>query len=164
MELNDIKRKLKYQRREKAECVKHYEEMAEHAMKNGDSYLAGILFGMAHDVRTHIDAIDEIEGEEDDLTKEDAEHWMHDLINADGSKGPHWPFEQTTQVMQAKGYDDDPTEFWAVINSLYSDNVELARKYGFDKTDYWAEAAHNWLNDADAKPGKAARYYHSIVD
>lgn len=167
MELHDIKKKLKHQRREKADCVKRYEEMAEHAMKNGDTYLAGILFGMAHDVSTHIDAIDEIDYEDEDddrLTEEDAQKWMDGLINSDGTSGPHWTLAQTTQVMQAKGYHHKPLDFWVAMNSRYSDDIALAAKYGYDKVEYWAEAAHNWLDDADAKPDKAARYYHSVVD
>ena len=44
-----------------------------------------------------------------------------------------WDLAQTTAVMQSKGYNHRPCEFWAVMNMLYSDYGKVMTKYGADK-------------------------------
>ena len=47
--------------------------------------------------------------------------WTSDMVNADGTKGPHWDMEQTDKVMEDHKIDCDPVLWWTVMNSLYSD-------------------------------------------
>ena len=51
----------------------------------------------------------------------------------------------------------------AMMNSLASDYGKTMAKYGADKPEIWAELANDWLNDADAKDGKATIYFRDIV-
>lgn len=92
------------------------------------------------------------------LTKEDADDWVKRMKPA-----ARWTMEQTTSVMQQKCYNHDPSEFFAVMNSLASDYGKTISKYGMDKPEIWAELAHDWLCDEDAVEGKTTIYYREIV-
>ena len=97
------------------------------------------------------------------FTKEIAMEWTGDMENSDGSKGPHWSMEQVRQVMEQRGIDCDPLQFFAVLNAVYSDYYAVAKKHGVNKMDFYADIAKAWLNDSDAVGDKAARYFEYIV-
>jgi hypothetical protein len=99
----------------------------------------------------------------DHLTKELAEAWTAHMENADGTVGPHWTLEQSKQVQAQRGLPGDPVAFWAVINSVYSDYSAVARKYGSDNVNFYADLANAWLEDSDAVEGKALAYYENVV-
>lgn len=92
------------------------------------------------------------------LTREDAERWVKHMTPA-----ARWTMEQTTSVMQQKGYKHDPHVFFAVMNSMASDYGKTIAKYGMDKPEVWAELTNDWLEDDDAVDGKAEVYYREIV-
>lgn len=75
-----------------------------------------------------------------------------------------WDMAQTTAVMQSKGYNHRPCEFWAVMNMLHSDYGKVMAKYGADKPEIWADMADAWLTDPDARGHKVGRYYRDIVE
>ena len=75
-----------------------------------------------------------------------------------------WDMAQTTAVMQARGYNHRPCEFWVVMNMLYSDYGKTMAKYGADKPEIYADMADAFLNDPDAAPHKVGRYYRDIVE
>lgn len=75
-----------------------------------------------------------------------------------------WDMAQTTAVMQSKGYNHRPCEFWAVMNMLNSDYGKVMAKYGADKPEIWADMADAWLTDPDARGHKVGRYYRDIVE
>lgn len=75
-----------------------------------------------------------------------------------------WDLAQTTAVMQSKGYNHRPCEFWAVMNMLYSDYGKVMAKYGADKPEIWADMADAWITDPDARLHKTGRYYRDIVE
>lgn len=97
------------------------------------------------------------------LTKTDAEKWIGEMVNADGSYGQHWPMEQTTIILRQKNYNCDADEFYAVINAMWSDYCKVAQKYGVDNVDFWADMAMAFLDDKDAEAEKAGRYFKHIV-
>lgn len=98
------------------------------------------------------------------MTREMADEWMGMLKNADGSKGPHWTFDEVKNLMQSRGVQGDPLVIWVGMNAEYSDNVMLNRKYGVDRPEYYLDAAvANWMNDKDAVDDKAAAYYMYVV-
>lgn len=98
------------------------------------------------------------------LDESTAREWVDSMRHtADGATGPHWTMEQTNQVLQQRGWSFDRAEFYAIINSLWSDYGKTAQKYGVDKTDFWADLAHDWLDDADANEDKAELYYRHIA-
>lgn len=88
--------------------------------------------------------------------------WGNGLVNADGARGPHWTMEQINKVMQDYKVDCDPAEFWAVMNSLYSDYCEVLKKVNAT-VDTYVGLAKAWIDDPDAVPDKAAAYYTHIV-
>ena len=55
------------------------------------------------------------------FTLADAEDWTSRMVNADGTKGPHWTLEQVKQIMAQRNIPGDPAQFWAAINMIYSD-------------------------------------------
>lgn len=98
------------------------------------------------------------------MTREMAEEWTHGMKNEDGTKGPHWTFDQAKQVMAQKGIEcDSPESFWAIMNSLYSDYCAVFKKHGVNNMDMYIDLACAWLNDKDAVKNKAAAYYEHIV-
>lgn len=103
------------------------------------------------------------EGERMDLDQMSAEQWMRNMEKEDGSKGPKWTKEQVKPYMAQVGYHGPEYKFWAVMNALYSDYCKIAKKYGVDRPEYYAELTKAWLEDKDAKPEKAGLYYKYIV-
>lgn len=106
------------------------------------------------------------EHEDEDIEFDDhlAHEWTAAMKNEDGSKGPHWTKEQTKLFMTQVGAASvEPVEFFAVMNAMYSDYCKVAKKYGVDKPEYYAELAKAWLEDKDAVEDKAAKYYKCIV-
>lgn len=75
-----------------------------------------------------------------------------------------WDMAQTTAVMQSKGYNHRPCEFWAVMNMLNSDYGKMLAKYNADKPEVYADMADAWLTDPDARGHKVGRYYRDIVE
>lgn len=98
-----------------------------------------------------------------DLDQVTAEQWMRSLPKDDGAKGPKWTKEQVRPYMAQVGYTGPEYKFWAVMNALYSDYCKIARKYGHDRPEYYADLAKAWLEDRDANPEKAGLYYRYIV-
>lgn len=109
---------------------------------------------------------DDYEAHEEDkpFDRRTAERWTAHMVNEDGSRGPHWTMSQTEQVRALKGGKATAEEWYAVMNSIYSDYAGVAKKYGLlGNTDFFADMTAAWLADADAVHDKAARYYHNVV-
>ena len=101
------------------------------------------------------------------MTREMAEEWMMGLQNEDGTKGPHWSFDQAKQVMQQRGISSDPATFWVVLNMMYSDYCKVFKKHGLgERVDFYADMVAAWLNDKDGPEPtkKAAAYYEYVVN
>lgn len=91
-----------------------------------------------------------------------AEQWTAGMKNEDGTTGPHWNMEQVKQAMAQRSIPGDPVEFYAVLNSLYSDFGEVFKKYNL-KMDFYCDLARAWLADSDAVDNKAAAYFEYVV-
>ena len=101
------------------------------------------------------------------FTREDAEAWAAKMQNADGTTGPHWTMEQTSAVADASGAGHDIPHwvFGVTMNMMYSDYYEVARKFGVNVPEFYAELARAFLMDKDG-PGpeeKLCAYYRCIV-
>lgn len=103
-------------------------------------------------------AMKHLSGMHYEFTEEDARAWAKKM-----NPPARWTMDQTTIVLRQKGYDHKPCEFYAVMNSLFSDYGKTVAKHGLDKPDFWAEMAHDWLDDLDAEEGKVGRYFRDIV-
>lgn len=89
--------------------------------------------------------------------------WTAGMVNADGTKGPHWSMEETNKLLKQYNLDCAPEEFWAVMNSLYSDYCEALRESSASTPEVYVRLAKAWIKDKDAVPDKAAAYYTHIV-
>ena len=92
-----------------------------------------------------------------------AYEWMENLQNEDGTKGPHWTKEQTTQVMKQKGMNLDPLEFWVAMNAVYSDYFGVAKKMNVNNVDFYVYMAKAFIEDKDSQPNRLARYYEYVA-
>lgn len=98
------------------------------------------------------------------LDEKTIEKWMRGLQNEDGTIGPHWSKEQTTQVMKQKNVDCDPLEFFVAMNLMYSDFYGAAKKANANNVDFYVNMAKAFLDDKDAgTDDKLTAYYHYIV-
>lgn len=107
-----------------------------------------------------------MEPEASTFTEDDARRWTEHMENDDGSMGAHWTLEQTTAVANSIGVHVDPWIWFAALNMEYSDNSDVAQKYGLDRPEYYADLAKAFLFDKDGggPEAKIAKYYHGIVE
>lgn len=124
-----------------------------------DNY--GYKEGMGH--KEHEKMRGGIDSMEDGMTWAIAEHWTNKMENADGSVGPHWPIDQTRQIMEQYKIQCDEIEFYATINMMYSDYCKVAKKFNVSTTEFYACMAKAFLEDKDAGPEKLTKYYEYIV-
>ena len=85
------------------------------------------------------------------------------LVNEDGTTGPHWNLNQTTQVAKQSGVNFtnfNEYDWNYVMNMIYSDY------YGSVPNDAstYVRMSLKFLDDKDAKEGKALKYYLSMKD
>lgn len=115
----------------------------------------------------HVDEVEELVCEIEEvlspyLTKEEAEEIVSEFINKDGSTGPHWTIEETTEVAKTNNISLDGCKFkcadwFVVLNMIYSDHFNQA--WGVE---VYVDLAKDFLNDKDFdKPGKAKWYFTS---
>ena len=107
-----------------------------------------------------------MESEASTFTEDDARRWTEHMENDDGSMGAHWTLEQTTAVANSIGVHVVPWIWFAALNMEYSDNFDVAQKYGLDRPEYYADLAKAFLFDKDGggPEAKIAGYYHGIVE
>lgn len=101
--------------------------------------------------------------ENGEFTEHMAKEWTAHMKNSDGTTGAHWPMEQVKQLMQQRGINADPAEFFAILNSVYSDYYTVAKKHNVHNIDFYIDIAKAWIDDKDAVPDKVAAYYECVV-
>lgn len=92
------------------------------------------------------------------LGRELAEKWCMEMENKDGSHGSHWTWEQTEEVRKQYAPQQEASDFYAVMNMVYSDYYNQR----FDTATY-IQLALDWLNDKDVGGCKTLKYYYKIV-
>lgn len=93
-----------------------------------------------------------------------AEEWTEGMRNADGTQGPHWSREKVKEIIEQYKVDCEFDEFYAVLNSIYSDYCEVLKKNNASKMDVYVDLAKAWLDDEDARKDKAAAYFYYVVE
>lgn len=132
-----------------------------------------LTLGRAQEACVYADAIcamERLHGREEapePFDRETATRWAEHMQNADGTVGPHWTMDQTSAVADASGIPHDiPRWAWGVtMNMMYSDYYEVARKFGVNVPEFYAELARAFLMDKDG-PGpeeKLCAYYRCIA-
>ena len=104
-----------------------------------------------------------------ELTRADAEAWVAAMQNEDPAKprGGKWTIDQVRPYAQKHGFRTDGGklyEFWSVMNMMYSDYGEVAKRYNVATPDFFADLTKAFLMDKDAVKNKAVAYYRCIVD
>lgn len=98
----------------------------------------------------------------DHLTHEVAAEWVEDMQNADPDlpRGPKWQMDLIKPLANKHGFTtpDKQIEFWAVMNMMYSDYCETAKKHGVSTMDFYADMAKAWMKDKDAVDNKTLAY------
>lgn len=120
-----------------------------------------MMYGAGHEAEHRMGMA---EGDGMHLSREDAEKWVESMKDADGKRGGRWTLEEIERYAGNYGIGrDEVVDFYAALNALYTDYGKVARKYGFDKMDVWAEMAKAFIHDKDAEPGKVKTYYECIA-
>lgn len=87
-----------------------------------------------------------------------AKKWVSCMENKDGTKGGHWSWEETESVRKQYASQQEPSDFYAVVNMIYSDYYNPR----FDTATY-AQLAIDWLDDKDVGGCKTLKYYMKVV-
>ena len=109
-------------------------------------------------------------GEPEMFSHKDMETWKSMMRNEDGTRGAHFRTEQVKRACEQAGIDceefgDDV--FCLAMNMMYSDYCKVAKKYGVDSPEFYADMAKAFLRDKDfdGKPEeKLYLYYKTIVE
>lgn len=86
---------------------------------------------------------------------------VSNMKNEDGSTGGHWTLEQTTSVAKSNGIDFskfNEYDWNYVMNMMYSDYYGAVA----NDTSSYVRLALKFLQDKDAKEGKAYCYYMAM--
>lgn len=136
------------EKREKRKKKREREEKGRKAIKAGGTFWMG-----------------EEEDEDEPITKEEAEKWVKHMKGED-SKGEKWSMEDLKAVAQKNGIPIDGEkflEFYVMMNAMYTDYGEVAKKYNINNPDFFAALTKAWMNDKDATENKTKKYFEKIV-
>lgn len=103
------------------------------------------------------------------LSHKDIENWKKHMKNQDGTMGEHFKKEQVAQSARQVGVN--PEEFGGehifglVMNMMYSDYCAVAKKFGLDRPDFYAELAKAFLHDKDfsGEPEEKVWLYYKCI-
>ena len=104
------------------------------------------------------------------FSHKDMETWKSMMKNEDGTRGVHFRGEQVKHACEKAGIDCEEFGediFCLAMNMMYSDYCKVAKKYGVDTPEYYADLAKAFLRDKDfdGKPEeKLYLYYKTIVE
>ena len=87
-----------------------------------------------------------------------AKCWVGKMQNKDGTRGEHWSMEQVANVIKEKGIKYELTDFYTVLNMMYSDYYNSR----FDTATY-IDLAKDWLEDKDIEGCKLLKYYYFVT-
>ena len=127
-----------------------------------------------YDMRSGRDMRDYYDGHKTEYGKmshEDFENWKKALQNSDGTQGEHFRKDQVEQTVRNMGINliqyGGPEVFTMAVNMMYADYCAVAKKFGVDRLEYYAELAKAFLHDKDFKgepEEKLWLYYKCIAE
>ena len=101
------------------------------------------------------------------MTMEMAQEWVENMQNTDPEHptGAKWSMESVKPMAMKHGFTtaEKQLEFWAVMNMMYSDYCETAKKHGVSTMDFYADMAKAWMKDKDAVENKTAAYIEYVT-
>lgn len=137
-----------------------YAEHEMHDMRGRDYGDYGMDYGMR----------DYGEMEYGKMSHKDIENWKRHMKNQDGTMGEHFKKDQVMQAARQIGVNPEEYGehiFPLVMNMMYSDYCAVAKKFGLDRPDFYAELAKAFLNDKDFEGDpeeKVYLYYKCIAE
>jgi hypothetical protein len=102
------------------------------------------------------------------MSHKDIENWKRHMKNQDGTMGEHFKKEQVMQAARQIGVNPEEYGehiFPLVMNMMYSDYCAVAKKFGLDRPDFYAEMAKAFLNDKDfsGEPEEKVWLYYQCI-
>ena len=102
------------------------------------------------------------------MSHKDIENWKNHMKNQDGTMGEHFKKEQVMQAARQIGVNPEEYGehiFPLVMNMMYSDYCAVAKKFGLDRPDFYAELAKAFLNDKDfeGEPEEKVYLYYKCI-
>jgi hypothetical protein len=103
------------------------------------------------------------------MSHKDIENWKRHMKNQDGTMGEHFKKEQVHQAARQIGVNPEEYGnehiFGLVMNMMYSDYCAVAKKFGLDRPDFYAELAKAFLNDKDfeGEPEEKVWLYYKCI-
>ena len=102
------------------------------------------------------------------MSNKDIEKWNKHMKNQDGTMGEHFKKEQVMQAARQIGVNPEEYGehiFPLVMNMMYSDYCAVAKKFGLDRPDFYAELAKAFLNDKDfeGEPEEKVWLYYKCI-
>lgn len=99
------------------------------------------------------------------------DEWKRRLKNDDGSSGEHFKDEHIKRAIESQGIRVEELggfdTFSTAVNMMYSDYCTVARKYGVDRVEFYADMAKAFLMDKDfdgSPEDKMFLYYKCIAE
>ena len=86
------------------------------------------------------------------------EKWLNREDGGEQADMRYWNKEQIKQLIDQREEfrDCNPTELYAVMNMLYADYCEVAKKFGINHVDFFAHLAKAWMDDGEVKAAQKA--------
>ena len=102
------------------------------------------------------------------MSHKDIENWKRHMKNQDGTMGEHFKHDQVMQAARQIGVNPEEYGehiFPLVMNMMYSDYCAVAKKFGLDRPDFYAELAKAFLNDKDfgGEPEEKVWLYYKCI-
>lgn len=104
------------------------------------------------------------------FNEEYAHKAVREIENEDGTTGPHWSVEETTNIanqygINVKSGELNKWDWYVVLNAVYSDFYRaVVTMTNSDNIKYFVELAKAWAFDKDAPKGKMWYYYVHIMN
>lgn len=102
------------------------------------------------------------------FNEEYARKAVNKMENEDGSRGPHWSIEETTQFANQYGVNLNGKfnryDWYVALNMIYSDYYRVIMQItNSNSTKHYVEFAKAWLNDKDIDEGKMWYYFIYVM-
>lgn len=82
------------------------------------------------------------------------------MENLDGTKGAKWSIDETNKILKDYNLNENEFDFNYVMNMMYSDYSTFIR----NDTSTCVKLSSMFLDDPDAKEGKALRYFEAMCE
>lgn len=101
----------------------------------------------------------------EEMTREDAEKWVKKMRTDSDKLLSPIAYDDAQRIAPSYGMTDPKkmVEFYAAMNMVKSDYQSVAKKYGMDTIEFYADMAKAFLCDKDAVEDKLSIYKECIV-